>query len=84
MTIYALRHSSIVRQLLANTPIRVVAVQHDTSVVMLERTYSKYIADHSDALSRRGLLDTARRLSENVVVLKRPGNRARRVSRAAS
>ena len=75
VTIYALRHSSIVRQLLANTPIRVVAVQHDTSVVMLERTYSKYIADHSDALSRRGMLDTSRRVSEKVVNLKR--NRAR-------
>jgi integrase len=73
VTIYALRHSSIVRQLLAGTPIRVVAVQHDTSVVMLERTYSKYIADHSDALSRRGLLDTARRVSETVVALKISG-----------
>jgi integrase len=58
VTIYALRHSSIVRQLLANTPIRVVATLHDTSVVMIERTYSKFITDHSDALSRRALLDT--------------------------
>jgi integrase len=58
VTIYALRHSSIVRQLLANTPIRVVATLHDTSVVMIERTYSKFISDHSDALSRRALLDT--------------------------
>ena len=49
VTIYALRHSSIVRQLLANTPIRVVATLHDTSVVMIERTYSKFITDHSDA-----------------------------------
>jgi integrase len=60
VTIYALRHSSIVRQLLANTPIRVVATLHDTSVVMIERTYSKFISDHSDALSRRALLDTTR------------------------
>jgi integrase len=73
VTIYALRHSNIVRQLLANTPIRVVAAQHDTSVVMLERTYSKYIADHSDALSRRALLDTTRRVGEKVVGLKIPG-----------
>jgi integrase len=82
VTIYALRHSSIVRQLLANTPIRVVAVQHDTSVVMLERTYSRYIADHADALSRRALLNTTRPVSENVVALKKPGNRARRASHA--
>jgi integrase len=72
VTIYALRHSSIVRQLLANTPIRVVAVQHDTSVVMLERTYSKYIADHADALSRSALLDTTRPIRKKVVTLKVP------------
>jgi hypothetical protein len=58
-TPYALRHSSIVRQLLANVPIRVVAAGHDTSVAMLERTYSPHISDHSDAIARRGLLDTA-------------------------
>lgn len=39
VTMYALRHSSIVRQLLAGVPIRVVAVNHDTSIAMLERTY---------------------------------------------
>ena len=32
---YALRHSSIVRQILAGVPIRVVAVNHDTSIAML-------------------------------------------------
>ena len=82
VTIYALRHSSIVRQLLANTPIRVVATLHDTSVVMIERTYSKHISDHADALSRRALLDTTHPLSENVVALKKPDSA--RASRAAS
>jgi integrase len=72
VTIYALRHFSVVRQLLANTPIRVVATLHDTSVVMIERTYSKFITDHSDALSRRALLDTTRLVGENVVALKVP------------
>ena len=57
ITIYALRHSSIVRQLLAGVPIRVVAQDHDTSVVMLERTYSRNIGDHSDAIVRRALID---------------------------
>ena len=38
VTIYALRHSNIVRQLLAGVPIRVVAVNHDTSVTQIERT----------------------------------------------
>ena len=58
VTIYALRHSSIVRQLLAGVPVRVVAANHDTSVTMLERTYSRHIGDHSDALARAALLDT--------------------------
>jgi integrase len=59
VTIYALRHTSIVRQLLANVPVRVVAALHDTSVVMIERTYSKYIADHADELARATLPETS-------------------------
>jgi integrase len=73
-TPYALRHSSIVRQLLANVPIRVVAAGHDTSVAMLERTYSPHISDHSDAIARRGLLDTAP-TGGDVVSLPVPGRR---------
>src|SRR5262249_62046898 len=59
VTLYSLRHSSIVRALLAGVPTRVVAVQHDTSVPMLEKTYSAHILDHSDAVGRRGLLDVS-------------------------
>jgi integrase len=59
ITIYALRHSSIVRQLLGGVPIRVVATTHDTSVAMIERNYSRYITDHSDMLSRSAMLDPA-------------------------
>jgi hypothetical protein len=55
VTLYALRHTSIVRQLLANVPVRVVAALHDTSMVMIERNYSKYIADHADELARAAL-----------------------------
>jgi integrase len=58
-TIYALRHSSIVRQLLAGVPTRVVAAAHDTSVLMIERTYSRHIGDHADALVRGALLTLA-------------------------
>lgn len=43
VTLYALRHTSIARQLLANVPVRVVAALHDTSVAMIEQTYSKHI-----------------------------------------
>ena len=70
VTLYSLRHSSIVRALLAGVPTRVVAAQHDTSVPMLERTYSQHILDHSDTVARRGLLDTAqKRAAANVVPL---------------
>jgi integrase len=69
VTLYALRHSSIVRQLLANVPIRIVATLHDTSVKMIERTYSKHIAEHTDAIARRALLDTSQPPSDNVVSL---------------
>jgi integrase len=55
VTMYALRHTSIVRQLLANVPVRVVAALHDTSVVMIERSYSRYIADHADEMARATL-----------------------------
>jgi integrase len=67
VTIYALRHSAIVRQILAGVPIRVVAVNHDTSIAMLERTYSRYIGDHSDSVARRALLDTTLSVNTNVV-----------------
>jgi site-specific recombinase XerD len=59
VTMYALRHSSIVRQLIAGVPARVVAVNHDTSITMLERTYSRHIGDHADQLTRGALLDLA-------------------------
>ena len=68
-TIYALRHSSIVRGLFAGVPIRIVAVLHDTSVVMVERTYSAYIADHADTIARRGLLTSPPPAGDNVVPL---------------
>jgi integrase len=71
VTIYALRHSSITRQLLAAVPIRVVAVFHDTSVAMIEKTYSKHIGDHADALARPALLDLSAPVSAaNVVPFK--------------
>jgi integrase len=56
-TIYALRHSSIVRMLLAQVSPRITAAVHDTSLSQLERTYSAFIADYSDAVTRPALLD---------------------------
>jgi integrase len=70
VTMYALRHTNIVRQLLAGVPVRVVAVNHDTSILMLERTYSRHIGDHADALARAALLDTGEPAGANVVPIR--------------
>jgi integrase len=59
ITPYALRHSSIIRQLLAHVPIRLVAVVHDTSVAMIEKTYSRYIAHQGDEVVRAAMLETS-------------------------
>ena len=67
-TLYALRHSSIVRQLLAHVPIRIIASTHDTSVAMIERFYSRFIADHSDEHTRRALLQPEPSSAESKVV----------------
>jgi integrase len=56
VSLYALRHSSIVRALLLNVPVRIVAASHDTSVAAIEKHYSKFILEHSDDISRRALL----------------------------
>jgi integrase len=69
VTIYALRHSSIVRMLLAGTPIRVVAVHHDTSTGMIEKNYSPYIGDHTDAMVRRTLIDIATPADAKIIPL---------------
>src|SRR5258707_9484875 len=70
-TMYALRHSSIVRMLLKNVPIRLVASLHNTSTTMIERHYSKYIIEHSDDISRAALLQHEPPTGENVVALAR-------------
>jgi len=53
---YALRHTSIVRGIRANQPIRLVAALHDTSVTMIERHYGRYIADGLDELAARSVV----------------------------
>jgi integrase len=70
-TMYSLRHSSIVRQLLAHVPIRIVAATHDTSVRMIEKTYSKFITEHehADDISRRALLQPEPPSGDNVVAM---------------
>ncbi|MGO3928153.1 tyrosine-type recombinase/integrase [Rhodopseudomonas pseudopalustris] len=50
---YAFRHSSIVRGLIAGLPVRLVAALHDTSIRMIEEHYSAYIVDMTEDLARR-------------------------------
>jgi hypothetical protein len=69
-TVYLLRHSSIIRSLLAGTPTRLVASLHDTSVTEIERTYSVHIADHGEAIARRGLL-TRQPASDKIIPLRK-------------
>ena len=71
VTMYSLRHSSIVRMLLRNVPIRLVASLHNTSVAMIERHYSKYITEYSvDDITRAGLLSEPVAAGDNVVGLR--------------
>jgi integrase len=70
VTAYALRHSSIVRMLLLNVPIRIVAALHNTSTRMIELTYSKHITEHSDEISRGVLLQHEPPTGDNVVALR--------------
>ena len=53
---YALRHSSIVRGLRFGLPIRLVAALHDTSVVMIERHYSRWITEGLDEFAARAVV----------------------------
>lgn len=53
---YALRHSSIVRAIRRGLPIRLVAALHDTSVVMIERHYGRWIADGLDDLAAKAVI----------------------------
>jgi integrase len=53
---YSLRHWSVVRQLRAGLPTRLVAAAHDTSVAMVERHYSAYVVDATEDLLRRAVV----------------------------
>ncbi|MFO0405468.1 MAG: tyrosine-type recombinase/integrase [Labrys sp. (in: a-proteobacteria)] len=51
IVVYALRHSSIVRGIQANLPVRHVASLHDTSAAMIERHYAAFIVSALDELA---------------------------------
>ncbi|MET2825823.1 integrase [Mesorhizobium shangrilense] len=53
---YALRHSSIVRGIRQNLPIRLVAAAHDTSVAMIEKHYAKWITSGLEEMARAAIV----------------------------
>lgn len=53
---YVFRHSSIMRALRDNQPTRLVAQLHDTSIQMIERNYTAYLADALEELARRAII----------------------------
>lgn len=53
---YSLRHSSIVRAIRANLPLRLVAAMHDTSTAMIERHYSKWITSGLEEMARAAIV----------------------------
>jgi integrase len=57
VTVYALRHSSIVRALKANVPAKTVADWHNTSIREIERHYARYMRNSHDDLIRPALID---------------------------
>lgn len=59
VTAYSLRHSSIVRQLRAGLPVRLVAALHDTSSEMIEIHYSAYIVDAMTEVARLAVVPLA-------------------------
>jgi integrase len=63
---YCLRHSSIVRGLRANLPVRLVASLHDTSTAMIEAHYGAYIIDAMSDASRLAVVPLADASGTNV------------------
>ena len=55
-TAYLFRHSSIARMLMRGLHTKLVADLHDTSPVMIQQHYGKYIIEHTDEIARAALL----------------------------
>jgi integrase len=56
ITSYALRHSSICRQLIRGTPVSITARLHDTSPDEIQKHYGRHILDVGEEIARRALL----------------------------
>jgi len=69
--LYAFRHTSIMRMLLAGTHTAIVAKCHDTSEAMIRKHYAASILDYTDEIARRTLpaLGPAQPAASNVIPL---------------
>lgn len=67
---YALRHSSIVKGIRANLPIRLVAALHDTSTAMVERHYAKWITSGLEDMARSAIVPLVIDPASNVVAIR--------------
>jgi integrase len=56
-TAYLFRHSSIARMLMRGLHVKLVADLHDTSPLMIQQHYGKFIVEHSDEIARSVLLN---------------------------
>jgi integrase len=56
---YALRHSSVVRGIRTNLPIRLVAALHDTSTAMIEKHYARWITSGLEDMARTAIVPLA-------------------------
>lgn len=75
---YALRHTSIVRGITANLPIRLVAAAHDTSIAMIERHYAAWIVDGMEEMLRQAIVPLVpSEGGAEIVQLKSNGSRQR-------
>jgi Phage integrase family len=52
---YSFRHSSIVRMLVKDVPLSIVASHHDTSAKIIQKHYARFISNVSDAVTRNTL-----------------------------
>ena len=53
---YSFRHSSIVRALREGLPVRLVAQIHDTSIQMIERNYTRFMAHALEDMARKAIM----------------------------
>jgi integrase len=67
---YSLRHSSIVRAIRSNLPLRLVAALHDTSTAMIERHYAKWITGGLEEMARAAIMPLVP--DDKVKVIRRP------------